>query len=149
MSEREATPVEPDTGAPTEATLFLGIGAFTALLGIIYAVTTSLADGFEPAGTFALLGTAAFATWFGIFLLRSVRRLQDDVETLEEARVAGDGDAADVLYLPTHSIWPLGLAAGLALMLSGVAMGLWVLIPGAALFVHSLIGFAHQSRARS
>jgi hypothetical protein len=140
----------PDAGKgpPTEAVLFLGIGAFTAVIGLIYAVTTAMTTGLEPAGTAALLGASAFATWFGVFLLR-VRAIQHDVELLEDARVAGDREAADVLYLPTHSIWPLGLAVGVTLMLAGVALGFWVLIPGVAVFVQSLVGFAHQTRSRS
>jgi hypothetical protein len=135
-------------GPPTEAVIFLGIAAFTAVIGMIYAMTTSIAGDFEPAGTFVLIGTSGFAGWFGVFLLR-VRDIQEDVEALEEARMAGDREAADVLYLPTHSIWPLGLAVGVSLMLAGVPLGLWVLIPGLAIFVQSLVGFAHQTRSRS
>ena len=141
--------VEPRTGPPTEAVLFLGIGVFSAIIGMIYAMTTSMAgQGLEPAGTAVLLGTAGFATWFGVFLLR-VRDIQEGVEDMEERRVAGDPVARDLLYLPSHSIWPLGLAVGVTLMLAGVVLGLWVLIPGAAVFVQCLIGFAHQTRART
>ena len=147
MSEEMGT--EPRTGPPTEAVLFIGIGVFSAIIGMIYAMTTSFSgQGLEPAGTAVLLGTGAFAMWFGVFLLR-VRDIQEDVEELEELRVAGDRAAADSLYLPSHSIWPLGLAVGVSLMLAGVVLGLWVLIPGAALFVQSLVGFAHQTRTRS
>jgi hypothetical protein len=139
---------EPRHGPPTEALLFLGIAAFTLVIGMIYAVTTTISGAFEPAGTFVLVGTAGFAGWFGVFLLR-VRDIQEDVEVLEQARVAGDRAAADVLYLPAHSIWPLGLAVGLALMLAGIPLGFWVLIPGVAVFVQSVVGFAHQTRSRS
>jgi hypothetical protein len=35
------------------------------------------------------------------------------------------------------------------LTLAGIAIGWWVLLPGAALLAHSLIGFATQSRDRA
>jgi hypothetical protein len=140
---------EPRHGPPTEAVLFFGIAGFTAIIGVIYAVTTAMSGEIEPAGSLVLFGTAAFALWFGVFLLLMVRRVQGDVEALEEMKAGGDDRVDDAFYLPTHSIWPLGLAAGLSLMLAGVALGLWVLIPGIALFAHSLIGFAHQTRMRT
>jgi hypothetical protein len=140
---------EPRRGLPTESTLFFGLAGFTALIGVIYAVTTTVTGGFEPAGTFALLGVSAFGAFFGTFLLVMVRRIQGDMELLEEAHAAGDPAADEILYLPTQSIWPLGLGVGLSLTLAGIPLGLWVMVPGIALFVHSLIGFAHQTRTRS
>jgi hypothetical protein len=141
--------VEPRTGVPTEATVFFGIGAFLLLLGAIYAATTGYAGGIEFAGTLALLGGAVFALFFATFLLVTVRRVQGDFEALEQAHAAGDPAADDVLYLPSESPWPLGLGVGLSLILAGVPLGVWVLLPGIALFGYSLIGFAHQSRYRS
>jgi hypothetical protein len=140
---------EPRRGAPTESTLFFGLAGFTALIGAIYAVTTTTAGEFEPAGTFSLFGVSVFATFFGAFLLVTLRRIQGDFEALEEAHTAGDGAADEVLYLPTQSVWPLGMGVGLSLFLAGVPLGLWVMIPGIALFVQSLIGFVHQTRTRS
>jgi ABC-type dipeptide/oligopeptide/nickel transport system permease subunit len=140
---------EPTTGLPTEAKLFFGLAGFSALLGTVYAATTGYTgEHVEYAGTFALYAVAVFAGFFGWFLLLTVRRIQGDVEALEEAHAAGDETVDDVLYLPTQSIWPLGIAVGMSLVLAGVPLGLWVMIPGVALFVHSLIGFAHQSRTR-
>jgi hypothetical protein len=140
---------EPRLGVPTESTLFFGLAAFTALIGTVYAVGNIVTGQFEPAGTLALFGVSAFATYFGTFLLMMVRRIQGDVEALEEAHAAGDRSADEVFYLPTHSVWPLGLGIGLSLILAGVPLGLWVTIVGIAVFLHSLIGFAHQTRARS
>jgi hypothetical protein len=143
-----SAPTEPRRGPPSESLLFLGIAAFTATIGIIYATATAMSGGIEPAGTLTLVAASAFAAWFGIYLLQ-VRQVQEDVAELEEARAAGDPEAADALYLPAHSIWPLGLAVGVTLILAGVPLGWWVLIPGVAVFVQSLIGFAQQTRTRS
>jgi Cytochrome c oxidase subunit IV len=147
VSDTPAT--EPRRGLPTESTLFFSLAGFTAFIGAVYAGATAMTGRFEPAGTFALFGVSAFGAYFGTFLLRTVRRIQGDVEALEEAHAAGDPAADETWYLPTHSPWPLGLAIGLSLILTGVAAGLWIMIPGIALFGHCLIGFARQTRTRS
>ena len=142
------TAVEPDTGIPTEAKLFFGLGTFSLILAVIYYVTTGASEqGVEYAGVLALIGGGAFSLFFGTFLLLTVRRIQADTEAMEEEAAAGA--TTDVLFLPTESIWPIGIGVGLSLVLAGVPLGLWVMIPGLALLVHSLIGFARQSRTRS
>jgi hypothetical protein len=143
----EELAVEPPGGIPTEAKFFFGLSAFLAFIGAVYLVATRNYGGAEFAGTLALFAGSGFGLFFGVFLLLAVRRIQEDVESLEEARAAGV-DVDDLLYLPTQSIWPIGLGFGVALIAAGVVLGLWVLIPGLALFVHSLIGFAQQSRRR-
>jgi hypothetical protein len=140
--------LEPRRGIPTEATLFLGIAVFSFVLGAIYAYTTWRSGEIEWAGVAALAAGGAFAGFFGVFLLLSLRRIQDDFEALEDAHAEGDEIADDVLFLPTQSIWPIGLGLGATLIGAGVPLGFWVLIPGLAVFGYSLIGFAHQSRVR-
>jgi hypothetical protein len=142
--------IEPATGLPTESKFFLGIGSFSLLLGIIYYVTTTRSDeGTEWAGVAGLVAAAAFSLFFGTFLRSALRGIQADVEESERAAEAGSTDTDEVLYLPETSIWPIGIGVGAALALGGVALGYWVMIPGVALFAHSLIGFARQSRDRT
>jgi hypothetical protein len=141
--------LEPTSGLPTEATLFFGLGGFTFVIGLIYAVTTSMVGDFEAAGTAALWGVSAFAATFGTFLWRAVERIQGDFEALEEAHAAGDPAADEVLYLPTTSVWPFGVALGMALIGAGIPMGFWVMVPGVAIFGYSILGFAHQTRTRT
>jgi hypothetical protein len=134
--------VEPRRGLPTESKLFGALGAFYAVLAIIYAATA-----YEWAGV-ALLGFGAvFSFIAAAYLAVDVREVQEDVEQLEG--VAEGPPTHEGLYLPHASIWPIGVALGAALTLAGLAIGWWVLLPGAALLVHSLIGFAAQSRDRS
>ena len=141
--------VEPEHGLPTESKLFLGIGSFALLLCVVYFVTTTWSDeGTEWAGV-AGLAAAAFSLFFGLFLRSALRGIQSDVEASERAAEAGSTDPDEVLYLPETSVWPIGIGVGASLTLAGIPLGYWVMIPGVALFAHSVIGFARQSRDRT
>ncbi len=134
--------VEPRDGLPTETKLFGSIGACYVVIAVIYGFTAEEAAGFVMlllGGAFAL--TVAGFTWF------SVRSVQHDVELAEHELPDEPPDHGD-LYLPHTSIWPLGIALGAAITFVGIAVGWWVILPGVALLVHSLIGFAAQSRDR-
>jgi len=140
---------EPEDGPTTEARLFFLFGAFSLFLAVVYLVWTSRsAGGTEWAGGIALLFAAGFALFFGTFLLLSLRRVQETVVDFEANEEAGVEDTDEVLYLPVTSLWPVGIGVGASLTIAGVALGFWVMIPGIALFVQSIVGFAHQSRAR-
>ena len=137
-------------GLPTEAAVFFVIGSFSLLIAAVYLVWTSRTpSGTEFAGGAALVFAAAFSAFFGIFLARSVRDVQADVARAEAAEAAGSTDPDEVLYLPATSIWPLPIGVGLSLVLAGIPLGFWVLIPGVALLLQGLIGFMHQSRDRA
>jgi hypothetical protein len=143
VSSTEDAAVEPRRGLPTESKLFGSLGLFYLLLAVIYAIAA-----YEWAGV-ALLGFGAVfsfiaATYFAIDL----REVQEDVELLE-GELPTEPPTHAGLYLPHTSVWPIGIGIGTALTLAGIAIGWWVLLPGAALLAHSLIGFATQSRDRS
>jgi hypothetical protein len=154
----DLAPTEPVSGWPTESKVFLTLAVFALVIDIIY-VIMSLAGGepgepaidrIEWAGAVALLAAAAFSGFMAFYLGRSLRRVQVDVEEMEEAVETGEleEDSPDALYLPETSIWPLGIGAGAALTFAGLAFGWWVMLPGIALLLHSAIGFARQSRDR-
>lgn len=133
--------VEPRRGLPTESKLFGSLGLFYLLLAVVYAITA-----YEWAGV-ALLGFGAiFSFVAAVYFWFDLRDVQTDVEELEAPSAPPDHPG---LYLPHTSVWPIGVGIGAALTLAGIAIGWWVLLPGAALLVHSLIGFATQSRDRS
>jgi hypothetical protein len=143
VSGTEETGVEPRRGLPTESKLFGSLGLFYLLLTVIYALTA-----YEWAGV-ALLGFGALFSFIAAaYFAWDLRGVQDDVEQLEEAATT-EPPSHHGLYLPHTSVWPVGVGIGTALTLAGLAIGWWVLLPGAALLVHSLIGFATQSRDRS
>lgn len=128
--------VEPAAGLPTESKIFLVTGLFAATIGIIY----GFSSGGEWAGTVGLGAAAVFGLALALFMKREIRDVQDTVIAAEKA---------DPLFLPHSSIWPLGIGGGAALVFAGLAFGFWFIIPGLALFFHSIIGFASQSRRRS
>jgi hypothetical protein len=136
---REA--IEPAQGFPTESKMFGAIGAFYLLAGVAYGLLSH-----EPAGTALLLFSGGFAFTAAVYFAWKLRGVQQEVEDIDAAVPAPEHTG---LYLPHTSVWPLGAGAGAALTLAGIAIGWWVLIPGVALLVHSLIGFAAQSRDRS
>jgi hypothetical protein len=135
--------VEPGRGLPTETKLFAALGAFYLLLAIVYAATA-----YEWAGVALLASGALFSFIAAVYFAWELRHVQHDVEELEEAEATAP-PTHEGLYLPHQSIWPIGVGLGAALTLAGIAIGWWVLLPGAALLVHSLIGFATQSRDRT
>jgi hypothetical protein len=136
---REA--IEPAQGFPTESKMFGAIGAFYLAAGVIYWFLS-----YEAAGTALLVGSGAFAFTAAVYFAWKLRGVQQEVEDVDAATPAPEHVG---LYLPHTSVWPLGAGVGAALTLAGIAIGWWVLIPGVALLVHSLIGFAAQSRDRS
>jgi hypothetical protein len=119
------------------AAMFLGIGAFVAVVTAIYWFTA-----YEDAGTVMLLLTAAMALWFGAYLWLRQRR----AETAEEptATEAAIGSS----YLPDASVWPFVMGLGAATLVNGFVLGIWVVVPGAAALAFGLGGFIRQTRRR-
>ena len=123
---------------PTEARIFALIAAYFVVAAVVY---VSTAD--ESAGVTLLLCAAVFGFGYAAWLTRYLPPTQEAVTALEE------GDEADGLYLPHESVWPLGLGAGSVLVVTGLAVGLWMTIPGALLAGRSVVGLASESRRRA
>ena len=126
---------DPDkAGMRVEARMYLVIAGFLVVAFVIY-----LLASYEWAGTVLLLVGAVMGVFMGGYLER-------------QARVRTDPAAVDVPeegdYLPHASIWPFGLGVGALLMANGLALGLWAVLPGAALMAGSVWGFARQSKRR-
>ena len=122
-------------GMRVEARMYLVIAAFLVVVFLIY-----LLASYEWAGTVLLLVGAVMGVFMGGYLERQAR-LRTDVAAIEQAE-GGE-------YLPHASIWPFGLGLGALLMANGLALGLWAVLPGAALMAGSVWGFARQSKLRS
>lgn len=120
--------------------IFAAVGAFTAVIGVVY---WGLA--YEEAGTVMLLLTGALGLWCGVYLWLHARQL-DAWGGPEHEPVGGDHVAAQ--WLPHASVWPLGIGVGLALVLNGLIIGVWFLIPGVIVLLLSIFGFAIESRRR-
>ena len=114
-----------DRVVPFEFRTFAGISAFFVVLGTIYVFTS-----FEPAGTtmlFSCAGLGALGMWV------SRRNRPGDVE-VDAKTVAEPSHAVE------SSLWPLTLGLGLLLVANGFVLGLWLLVPGAALVLRGLVG---------
>ena len=51
-------------------------------------------------------------------------------------------------YLPHASVWPFAIGLGAATLANGLVLGLWVIVPGAALMALGFGGFVRQTRRR-
>ena len=122
---------------PTETRVFLAVGAFFVVIGVLYWATAD-----EPAGVVLRLGAAILAATYAIYFARHLPAVQESVEAQEE------GERPNELYLPEQSLWPLGIGAAVVLILAGFAIGTWVWFFGGLLLVRSVVGFVIESRNR-
>lgn len=120
----------PDREVP--ARVFAGIGAFVAVIGLVYWFTA-----YEEAGT-AMLGlAAALSLWCGAYLWLRLRSPAD-----EPRAVAAEP------FLPHSSPWPFAIGVGAFLLANGLLVGGWFFLPGAAVLALGIGGFVRESRAR-
>lgn len=128
-----------NTTYSSETRMFAIIGALTLVMCVIYSVTADEASGK------VLLGlVAAFSLVMAAFL--AVRDRQGGHSLFEDAEPTGD--APPRTWFPEASLWPFAMAAGTALVLAGLALGLWVLLPGLFLLGQALWSFTMESRRR-
>lgn len=123
-----------DTNVPWR--FFLAIGLILGVIAVVY-----LPSG-EEAGTVMLVVASILGLWCAVFLWRNGRALE--AGNAVDAAHAGE----EAMYLPTASPWPLGIGAGLALVLNGLIIGIWFLVPGVMVLAVSIGGWARQSRHR-
>ena len=116
--------------------VFVAVGGFIAVMAAIYAATS-----YEESGSVMLIVAAILGLWSGVFLWRNLRKF----EAGQAGGVAGDHPA---MYLPESSPWPLGIGLGVALVLNGLLIGTWFLVPGVMVLAVGVGGFARQSRHR-
>jgi hypothetical protein len=118
----------PDEVVPQR--VFLAIATVLAVMTAIYAATSG-----ERAGTTMLALSACFALVVAVYLRAG------------PTPSSGHGD--DDHYLPASSVWPLAIGMAAFLLLNGLLLGTWFLVPGGLLMAGSVIGFARQSRHRA
>lgn len=70
---------------------------------------------------------------------------EEQTEALaEEAPTATADETASAVHLPDPSIWPLVIAVGLAVLMSGIVLHLLVLLAGLAILVFGIGGWIYQ-----
>ncbi len=131
----DVTEVDDRADAQVPWRIFGAVGVFIAVIALVYGVTSG-----EHAGGVMLSVAAILGLWCGTFLWRNLRAF--------EAGTAHDEVDPSDAYLPEASPWPFGIGLGATLILNGLLIGSWFLVPGVMVLVLSLAGFARQSRHR-
>jgi uncharacterized membrane protein HdeD (DUF308 family) len=117
--------------------VFLAVGGFVAVLAIVYWFTS-----YEEAGTALLALASVLSLWCGTYLWLQRRPRPAGAD-------AGSAPAGDTTaYLPHASVWPFAIGLGAATILNGLVLGIWVIVPGAALMALGIGGFVRQTRRR-
>jgi cytochrome c oxidase subunit IV len=125
--------------------VFLSVGAFVLVLGAIYWGTA-----YEESGTVMLIVAAVLSLWIGAYLwLRTRSPAAEPLEAQSggEATALRQPDEA-AHYLPHASVWPFTIGLGAATVANGLVLGVWLIVPGAALMVLGIAGFVRQTRRR-
>lgn len=112
--------------------VFAGVGAILGVMALLYVPSE------EAAGIVMLAVAAILGLFCAAFLWRNLRRFE----------AGGAGGDQPAMYLPEASPWPFGIGLGATLVLNGLLIGAWFLVPGVMVLALSLAGFARQSRHR-
>ncbi len=121
-------------------TWLFGSGVFFfAPIAIVYGLVT---DWKEPVGVVAVALTAGLALLIAVYLFFTSRRIDprpedDPLGEIEQ----GAGELGD--FSP-YSWWPLALAAGAAVVFTGLAVGWWLFFIGAGLASLALVGWVYE-----
>jgi hypothetical protein len=130
-----------------EAAILLRVSVFGLIAGAVYWYVS-----YEPLGTVALLLLGAGPGFAGLFILWHRRgqggegaRRGSLPETLRRFAGIPESDppgpksleGKDVAVLPLPSIWPFMSSLGVAVALSGLVFGLWLVILGLGVALYS------------
>lgn len=122
-----------------EFKLFVVIGVFFTVVGLVYGVVTSWE---EPVGPFGLLLCAGLSALIGFYLWETGRKLDPRPEDDPMAQIsAAEGEYG---FFSPHSWWPMPLAASAAVVFLGLAVGWWLFTIGIALAVLTTIGWTYE-----
>jgi hypothetical protein len=120
-----------------EGLIFAICFAFFALAAPVYAVLSR-----EWAGSSVLALSAGLSFLIAFYLWFTGRRIDARPEENPEAEVS-DG-AGELGFFSPHSWWPLGLAAGAAVIFVGVIYGWWLVSLGAVVLLIALYGMLFE-----
>jgi hypothetical protein len=122
-----------------EYTLFFAGAIFFFPLAFVYGYLT---DWDEQVGVVGILLVGALAALVASYLYVTSRRIDQRPEDDVYGEIAeGAGDQG---FYPPHSWWPLAVAAAVAIAFTGMAVGLWVFLIGAAVSMFALVGWVFE-----
>ena len=120
-----------------EGLLFAAGVVFFVVVGLVYGFTTH-----EPVGTVALLFTAGLAALPGFYPLFTGHRIGERPEDRKDAEIGEN--AGELGFFSPQSFWPLVLAASVALVALGLAIGWWLVALGVGCLLLSILGFVFE-----
>jgi hypothetical protein len=122
-----------------EYKLFVMIGGFFGVVGIIYGMVTHWG---EPVGPFGLFLGAGLSSLIAFYLWETGRKLDPRPEDDPLAPIsAAEGEYG---FFSPHSWWPLTVAASTAVLFLGLAVGWWLAIIGIFLAALATIGWTYE-----
>jgi Cytochrome c oxidase subunit IV len=131
-----------------EAAIMLRVSLFGFVSGIVYWFVS-----YEPLGTVALLLLGAGPGFAGLILVQERRRQGGAAESRGDTlrRLAGippldppgpaDKGDDDLGVLPLPTIWPFATSLGLAILLTGLIYGLWLIVLGGGIAAYGTWGW--------
>jgi len=120
-------------------TWVLGSGAFFFVpLSFVY----GLLSGWEWVGFIALLLTGGLSAMIGLYLYLVSLRVDERPEDNPFGQVAQG--AGDLGFFNPRSIWPIGVAAGGAVLFAGMAVGVWMMLIGVGVLALTSIGLLFE-----
>lgn len=123
----------------TETLLFSGIAIFVAIATVAYASWTKDADGkVEMTGAVCMALTSGMFCILGGYLFNTGKRFDNRPED-KPAPPVSEGSGT-VGHFSPGSYWPVGMAAGGTLLLTGFAFGMWVSLIGGAIMLFFVTG---------
>jgi len=123
-----------------ESAFYAGVAAFFVLIGLIYWFAS-----YERAGSTLLFASTLLGLLTAAYLFGLSRRYRHRPEDRPDASQA-DG-AGVVGRFPGPSPWPVGMAFGVTMAATGLAIGSWLAFGGAIIFVYSTLRLIGQSWA--
>ena len=122
-----------------EALFLLGVAVFFGIVGAIYWFWA-----YEQGGTVMLIGTTLLGLLPGGYYFWWSRRMKPRPEDRPDATI--EEGSGVIGSFPASSVWPFVLGMGLFLMVLSIAFGGWLIAPGIALVISSLVGVTVESR---
>jgi hypothetical protein len=117
---------------------------FLAVETPLYAVWSVLDKGaIEWIGTIALGCCGIFSVLLGFYLLRLRKAIGSALPEDRVDAVVDDGDPEMGQFSP-WSWWPVTLAGAGALMMLGLAVGIWICFIGAAVLLVAIVGWTYE-----
>lgn len=120
-------------------TWVLGSGAFFFVpLAFVY----GLLSGWEWVGFIAILLTGGLSAMIGLYLYLVSLRVDERPEDDPFGEIAQG--AGDLGFYNPRSIWPIGVAAGGAVIFAGMAVGVWMILIGVGVLALTSIGLLFE-----